>query len=246
MKWLSLFLLLIPAASAQVWSPAVWTPGTGIPVRVQGCGTNQIGFTSSLSCTFSQPIATGSAVVIGARCFNSPSADVGGVAATLVDDDSASSGMVDFYILNVSGSPTTATITCPGSNADMIMAEEIMRIATSAALDAHAKNFQNTNSGTTDGVTSGSITTTSDGDYIWSITHSSPNGGNHISPGTGYTGLQAAAASGIAIGPYDGGTYRWTFEDENSVQTFHGAIAATFTSQLSFYQFTTLVMALKP
>lgn len=125
------------------------------------------------------------------------------------------------YAQNVTGAPTTITVTVGTGHSVRVLVHEIGGAATSGGLDGHAANLQ-TNPGTaTDAVTVGPITTTVNGAYIFVGTYDGVSFNQTITPGTGFTGR---------LNPGLGGAAQRT---EDLVQTNAGAITGTFTQSAS-------------
>lgn len=133
-----------------------------------------------------------------------------------------------FYAENISGGSCTITVTFSGLVLAVMVAHEISGVATSSALDKNAMNAQ-TNPGTgTDAVTSTSVTTTTNGQYIFGAV-SELNEMGTFTQGTGFTSRVDQAG----------------YSSEDQVQTSAGAIAATFTADAGFLVPNTGIMTFK-
>jgi len=139
------------------------------------------------------------------------------------------------YAQNILGGPCTVTATfSPGAfSARTIIVREISGADAFSPLDGSAAQGQ-TDPGTgADAVTSGAITTTANGDYIFGATTDQGHAST-LNPGTGFTGGESFTS------PVGG-------RSEDQIQGSAGSIAATFTNTNSpFADFVTLIMAFKP
>lgn len=128
-----------------------------------------------------------------------------------------------FYALNVTGGNLTITATFSAATANgwnALIVHEASGIATTGALDGNALNAQ-TNPGTgTDAITSTSITTAANGDYLGAFVMEMPhkNSGGTYTAGTGYTQRVNSLNAG----------------SESQIQATAGAIAGTFTGSATF------------
>lgn len=119
-----------------------------------------------------------------------------------------------YYAKNISGGADTLTFNFSASVSSAAVVHEASGLDTTAPLDKNAIQGQFAPGGGTDAVTSGSITTTDDGEYIFGSTLNA--NGSTLTAGTGYT--QRTYISGTM-----------EFMSESQVQASAGAIAATFT-----------------
>lgn len=143
--------------------------------------------------------------------------DNNGVSATLVDnvDDAGDNCECQtFYFPNVSGSPTSIIATFSGSvSRSQVAMQEWSGIATSTPLDGH---HMVQSSGTTP--SSGSITTTANGDLIYSSIFDVISN-DTITAGSGYTIRNSQSGNGVVT----------DIADESQVQSSAGAINGTWT-----------------
>jgi hypothetical protein len=107
---------------------------------------------------------------------------------------------------------------------------EYSGVATSSALDKTANNSQTDPGTAANAITSGSVTTTTDGQLILGWTSALVVGGSTVSAGSGFTGRINVFGDIL-------------FEDQ--IQTSAGAIAATFTTTSATADFITLVSTYK-
>lgn len=118
-----------------------------------------------------------------------------------------------FYKENISSGAETITVTFSGSAPSYLMAHEVSGLATASALDQHAVNVQPLNTTGTDNVTTGSVTTTTDGQYVVGFSSGEAEDPN-ISIGTGFTA------------DYTGGV--GSAKSEHLIQSSAGSVAATW------------------
>lgn len=197
--------------------------------RVQGASNTASVSATSISATFGATVGNGNAVIVYVWFSN-------GGTTTISDDKSNSYTLVDtnsvvsvrsFYLTNITNAPITVTVTFgttqTGSNTvASIMIDEFSGIATSSPLDGHTINRVTFPGTGTDAVTSGSITTTTNGDLIWGAVIDELSITNAAAAGTGFTlGTQNAAGTNGR-----GAT-------EYLIQGTAGSIAATFTQTAS-------------
>lgn len=132
------------------------------------------------------------------------------------------------YVPNVLGGANTVTATFSGSISSVICVQEISGANASSPLDQSALNAQ-TNPGTgTDAVTSGTVTTTTAGQYIFGFSGDS-NSGATFTQGTGFTAADVGNAGAA----------------EYQVQGAAGSLAATFTISAGFAVTITGIMTFK-
>jgi hypothetical protein len=118
-----------------------------------------------------------------------------------------------YYAKNISGGACTITVTVSAAVVILrLHVQEISGADTAAPLDKTSGQFQNNPGLGTNAISSGSQTTTTNGQYIFGFTCNG-NGGSTLSAGTGFT-----------IRDQDGAS-----AGEWQVQTSAGSIAATFT-----------------
>ena len=164
--------------------------------------------------------------------------DTQGNAFTMVDNPTSGTygrAAMAYAITRSSGGDT---VSCNFSTASMgksIIVHEISGVNTSAPLDGHKTNVQNSPGGGTDAITSGSITTTANGDYILGFTFNDSVNQADWNAGTGYTKRQDLQIQG------------YTTASEDKLQSTSGSVAATFTTTAAgFGDFITGIMAFRP
>lgn len=211
--------------------------GVLVPGYIQG-NTGQNGATASTTIPVTLTSAVGSGHML---CVTVNWAGlVGESLVSVTDDKSNTYALVDSivnanfcsanaYILNVTNAPQTITATISNSRAfGSIVVDEWSNVLASSALDGHVSQTQ-TNAGTgANAITSGSITTTANGDLIYGYTVSVSGLG--ATAGTGFTQRQGLSS---------------TFYTENLIQATAGSTAATFTASSATDIFNTFVMAFK-
>lgn len=137
-----------------------------------------------------------------------------------------------FVAENINGGSTTLTFNFSASVQSHSMVHEVSGCATSGAKDQSALQAQSVPGTGTDAVTSGSVTTTTNGQYIFGA-GSNPLNGNAYTVGTNYTERLDPAT------PND-----WV-KTEDLIQTSAGSIAATFTTADGGGQHLTGIVTLK-
>lgn len=119
-----------------------------------------------------------------------------------------------FYASNITGAPTTITATLSASVGDVRMVvHEASGLLTAGALDTNAINYQSFPTAGNDVLTSGSVTTTTNGQYVFGAT-SSEFATEATGSGTGFTLAESGTANRVS--------------SEYKIQTTGAALAATF------------------
>lgn len=136
------------------------------------------------------------------------------------------------YGYNCSGGSTTVTATLSGAANSFSCMHEVSGVPTSDPLDVSALRFQNLPGTGTDAVSSGSVTTTADGDYIFGWTLDD-GFSSTTTQGTGFTEAPDTASGN------DG------FRGEYKIQASAGSVAATFTTDNGSAAYHVGVIALK-
>lgn len=208
---------------ALLWPGVSW----GAPAFVQSCDFGSDGTTSTTTtCTFGSNTTAGNAIA-GFYSVNDGSANtitsIAGCSNTYTRVETITSGgdtTTWFYAQNITGGACTITATTSGASGyRSIIAHEVSGILTSGTLDVSV-SFSSEPAGTgTNAATSGTDTTTADGDYIFGAMHVANTLTMTVTPGTGFTG-RVTGAGGGDIAPY---------RSEDLIQTTAGSIAATFT-----------------
>jgi hypothetical protein len=164
--------------------------------------------------------------------------DNAGNTYTIVDNVARGGGfngcLASFYLANITNAPTSITATLGTANACEIMVSEYSGVATTSPLDGHAMQFQGSPGTGANGVTSGNITTTINGDLIFGGVTDTNGSSNGLAAGSGF-------ASRI-LNNTANGNFQTT---EDQIQASAGVIAATFTATVIDVSITG-VMAFSP
>jgi hypothetical protein len=242
MKLYSLIALWLLAQMPNIvaWPPIQPPPGgTPTPAFVQDAH-NSIGSTT-LIVTFGSTIGTGH-IVAGNVTYDSAgsitSVLTGAIASscTVVDtvtDTPDAEKTSDFYCPNVAASQNTIHIVVTGGTFMAAYCDEYSGVATSTPLDVHTAQLQTSVGTGTNGITSGSVTTTTNGDLVYGATFNTATTAT-ASAGTAFTVRGNNAITGVV-----GYT-----EDLNLATA--GSTAATLTAATSGGSWDTFVMAFKP
>jgi hypothetical protein len=208
------------------------------------------GVIPSKSVSFGAAVTSGNAYVgtatysqnSGADCFASLVDDKGNAPTVVakLSDTAATQFVLLFHIENVTNGPTTVTIsftttacgTGGGAAFVSLAIAEFSGVATTSAIDGSTSQVF-AGSTTTNAVTSGNITTTANGDLIYSAFYDENVGGATFTAGTGFTALDINPSSGT-----------FPFGHEWQVQSTAGSIAGTWTQSISGST-DVLVLALK-
>ncbi len=144
-----------------------------------------------------------------------------------------------WYALNVAGGACTVTTTFSAAlNFGSLVLAEYSGVAASSALDVSASQTQLTPGTSSNGITSGAATTTSDKDLIIGMTMAYEGLGNAISAGTSFTCRQkffTSACANAADSMY-----------EDRILATAGSVAATFTGTNANENMVSLMVAFKP
>lgn len=183
---------------------------------------------TTVAVTFDNPVATNGLVV---GCVTNRLSDS---ATVSVSDDKSNTYTVGtavsqndmtvtpFYLENIDNGPTVITVTFSTSTAfRSVIVHEASGVATSSALDQATGQAQAAPGTGTDAVSSGSVTTTTNGQYIFgatAVTNSFP-ASQQFTAGTGYTEREETTADSAGV----------NMASEDQIQTSAGSIAATFT-----------------
>lgn len=142
--------------------------------------------------------------------------------ADTTSDGPAGQAEATFYLSNVpAGGPSTITVTfSAATNFRRILWDEFSGVATASPVDGHVINL-NAGSTSTDAITSTNITTTANGDLIWSV-YFDDLGGVTWTPGTGFSIIdQAPTTDNAPMG------------SERRTQSTAGTTAGTWTQGTS-------------
>ena len=211
--------------------------------RIQSKSTSTGSATSTtIAATFSAAVTSGN-LVCGFVTWGN---DTTTLLTNVTDDKSntytivrrtptAGSGqtLASFYCANITNAPTIITATFSSAIGYRgILFHEVNGVNT---LDVETGQYQATPGTGTDAITSGAITTTSNGEYIIGgvVDSSGSQALPYYTAGTGYGKVEEAGASGAT-----------NCCTEDLIQSSAGSIAATFTQSLAHKQ-TTLIMTFK-
>lgn len=204
---------------------------------------------TSLSAVVGSAVASAEAICVAYALDNAAGATGGSVtdnlgnsyskpsAATATDSPNNVILEAQFSIVTATGTPTVKLqfTPTPGTTTS---AQTSLAVDTLTGSDASSTNdstgagqHQATPTTTTDALTSGNMTTGTDGDLIFSATLDSATGNNPGSVGTGYTAGQTTAVG--------------VLKTEWKTQATHGAVAGTWTA-LANDDHVTVAFALKP
>lgn len=231
---------LLIVALVVAWHPSDGRAATGL---VQSAHRSNFASGATSSIQFTTNVTAGNLVAVYIAWTNATDTLAGvtdslGNTYTLVQN---STTLGDYgraagaYAKNIIGGSCTITVTFSSGAfaARTIIAREISGADTTSPLDGSAAHAQMDPGTGIDAVTSGSITTTASGSYIFAATSDLGQRAT-VNPGTGFTAREAVTA------PVGG-------RGADYIQATAGPIAATFTNtDATFADFLTLVMAFKP
>lgn len=159
-----------------------------------------------VACIFSDVGVTSVAGSIGGQTFSTVSANTDGATYTF--------GM--YYFPNTTAGADTITATLSGATGyTHLIIGEWSGVDTASPLDKFANQFQTAPGTGANAVTSGNVTTTTDGQLIIGCGNSMTYAANQLTAGTGFTIRQTHFSDNPM---------------EDRIQTSAGSIAATFTS----------------
>ncbi|MDE1882288.1 MAG: LamG domain-containing protein, partial [Euryarchaeota archaeon] len=217
--------------------------GATVPLFVQSAQAGT--YSNAATATFGSNVTAGDVIAVSVSRNYSGSATIadtcntGGTSDTYHVLQSAGGAAIAYAVIGQSGScAVTYTWASSGTSQTNLVAHEISGVDTSNPVDGSAIDFQNAYGDytTTDSITSGSITTTASGDYIFGATVDINLNSAYELPGTGFT--DRAHLSNTL-----------TTATEDKYQASAGSIAATFTNAVSCSascQFVTGVIAFTP
>jgi len=209
---------------------------------VQAASSTQFANGSTTTLSLSRVVTTGDLIAVYVAWTNAADSltsvtDSLGNNYTLVQNPVAvgNGRAAGAYARNVAGGPCDLTFTfAPGSfSARTIVVRELSGADLNAPLDGAVGRGQFDPGLGIDAVTSGALTTTTAGDYIFAAT-SDQGQASTLAPGTGYGGGESSV---FPIGA----------RAEDRIQSQAGTVAATFSNLTSpFADFVTVMMAFKP
>lgn len=183
------------------------------------------GVSGTTTATFGSAITTGN-LVVGALNLTSTTDTLTSISDgtntyTVLDRFQGASTLwfYTFYKANVTGGPTTITISTSNSANAQIIADEFSGLTTSSPLDQHTRQEQSTTT-----PSSGSVTTTVAGELIYSVCSGDAVSNPTFAAGSGYTlivQLQGNTGNTFGIG------------SEYQIQGSAGSISATWSTSVS-------------
>lgn len=195
---------------------------------------NGAGAATTVAVTLGSPVAVGNSIFISVGIGGSD-----GTETVAIQDDKGNVYVIKdqrrdaaqtyswqlAYFSNAINSPQTITATISGSRSFLtIMADEHSNVG---VFDKSALNDQVAPGNGTDVITSGSVTTSANGELIYSSCVCVNSDGIVI--GTGFSGNQSPAVA-------------FTFISESKLQVSAGAVAATYTATVGGSSFLTGIM----
>lgn len=166
-------LLIASGAIVLLLVLGLASPGWAANTLVQSCTAYNGGSGTTVACTLPGSVAAGNTLAVCVYTFAGSLASVTSVAGnsnTYTGTDTADSGtstLTTLYAKNVNSGSTTVTATLSISVPATINVHEVAGPSTSSPLDGNAINVQIAAGTGTDAITSGPVTTTSNGDYIF-------------------------------------------------------------------------------
>lgn len=232
--WLACVLVL----AVWLWAGQAWA---AVAFVQSASSSDDFPGSTTATVTFATNTTAGNAVVCwlywGSQTIALSSVGNGTNTATLSGNPTtvSTSGRAAWAVIeNGAASANTITATFDASLSFSVAVNfychEVSGVATSSAVDVHAMNVQASPGTTTDAVTSGAVTTTANGDYIFGASKDYGVTGSVVNAGTGYTSRTTGSNGAIS---------------ESLVQGSAGSIAATFTTDLSFSSHVSGILALK-
>src|SRR6266446_5700168 len=221
----------------------VTAPAGQATAYVQSASGNDHYNTSSASAKFPSNVTANDAIAVFcvweslSQTLNSVT-DTQGNAFAIVDNPTSGGYGRAAMAYAIARSTGLDTVSCNFSTASMgksIIVHEISGVNTSTPLDGQKMNVQNSRGNGANAVTSGSITTTVNGDYVLGFTFNDSSNQADWNAGAGYTKRQDLQVQSYATA------------SEDAVQTLSGSVAATFTATAAtFGDFITGIMAFRP
>lgn len=217
--WTFLVAPAVWAAPAHVQSPTAATVFSGTTIT-QAFGSN-VTAGSLLTCHIYANHGISSVADSLTQTFTS--------AVTVTDG--ATFSLATFYFPNSAAGADTVTVTFAGAvTYASLQCAEYSGVAAVSPLDQSTSNNQTTPGTGSNAITSGNVTTTTNGQLIVGWTTAFTVGVGTVSAGTGYTGRTNVFGDTI-------------FEDQ--VQSSAGAIAATFTTTSATSNYVTILTTYK-
>lgn len=207
----------------------------GAPAHVQSPSAATAFSGTTIALAYGSNVTAGSLLV----CYIYANHGISGVAdsrsqtfsSAVNVTDGATYSLAIFYYANTTAGADTVTVTFAGAiTYASLQCSEYSGVATSSPLDQTASNNQTDPGTATNAITSGNVTTTTDGQLIVGWTSALVVGVGTVSAGTGYTGRTNVFGDTL---------------HEDQVQTSAGSIAATFTTNHATSDYITLIATFK-
>lgn len=177
--------------------------------------------TTTYTATFGVAATNGN-LIVGSVSYNNSNTvssikDNNGVNATQIDtvaDTVNGQKLTSFYFKNISGAPTAVIAIISASDPNVrVGIQEVSGCDITAPLDVHTMALSSANP-----ATSGGVTTTANGDYVFGCVTSGAGVSEVWTAGSGYTIRNDGSSAVNTI----------SLADENQIQASSGSIAATF------------------
>ena len=224
--WISIALLAFVLVSPSAWAA---------PAYVQSPAAATVFSGTTIALAYGSDVTAGSLL----SCWIYANHGISGVADSRSQTfspavnvtDGATYSLANYYFLNTAGGADTVTVTFAGAvTYASLQCAEYSGVATSAALDQATSNSQTDPGTAANAITSGNVTTTTNGQLILGWTSALVVGAGTVSAGTSYTGRINVFGDTL-------------FEDR--VQASAGSIAATFTTNHATSDYITLISTFK-
>lgn len=217
------------------WLWLLPTTGWAAPAHVQSPTAATAFSGTSINLAYGSNVTAGGLLV----CYIYANHGISGVAdsrsqtftAAVNVTDNATYSLAIFYYANTTAGADTVTVTFLGAiTYASLQCSEYSGVATSSPLDKFASNSQTDPGTAANAITSGNVTTTTNGQLIVGWTSALVVGAGTVSAGTGYTGRTNVFGDTL---------------HEDRVQASSGSIAATFTTNNAASDYITLIATFK-
>lgn len=214
-----------------LFAPSAWSA----PAHVQSPAAATVFSGTTIALAYGSNVTAGSLLT----CWIYANNGISGVAdsrsqtfsSAINVTDGATYSLANYYFPNTTAGADTVTVTFVGAvTYASLQCAEYSGLASSSPLDQTTSNSQTDPGTASNAITSGNVTTTTDGQLILGWTSALVVGAGTVSAGTGYTGRSNVFGDTL-------------FEDQ--VQTSAGTIAATFTTNHATSDYITLITTFK-
>ncbi len=215
---------------------ALWAvPGWAAPAFVQAPTPATVSSGTSIALAYGSNVTAGGLLVCHIYANNGISTVADSRSQTFSSavnvTDGATFSIATFYFPNTTGGADTVTVTFAGAvTYASLQCAEYSGVATSSPLDQATSNSQTDPGTASNAVTSGNVTTTTNGQLIVGWSTALVVGTETITAGTGFTGRTNVFGDTL---------------HEDQVQSTAGVIAATFTNSLSTADNITIITTFK-